>query len=41
MNMKVYDLNREQFKKGDTKSALVYAIKIAQEDKGIDTIKHY
>ena len=38
MNIKVYYLNREQFKQGDTKIALTYALKKAKEDKGIDTI---
>ena len=36
--MKVFYLNRERYKKGDTKSALKFALSLAKEDKGIDTI---
>lgn len=36
--MKVYYLNRERFEKGDTTTALRFALRLAKEDKGIDTI---
>lgn len=36
--MKVYYLNREQFKPGDVKKSLRFAIDLAEQDKDIETI---
>lgn len=36
--MKVFYLNRARFEKGDTTTALKYALGLAKQDKGIDTI---